>query len=183
MTVSAFVLPTLVSTTTSLHSSTFCNNAPLRTTSLLRPRSVRKISHTSKKHASNVKMTAAEIARLKELPLPSQLIQAEYIWIDGFYNLRSKARVVKSEDANAITSLPEWNFDGSSTGQAAGDDSEVILKPVAKYKDPFRAGGILVMCEAFTPGGEPLETNSRFPCKKVMDAAKHTEPMFGLEQE
>jgi hypothetical protein len=23
--------------------------------------------------------------------------------------------------------LPRWNFDGSSTGQATGDDSEVIL--------------------------------------------------------
>lgn len=24
--------------------------------------------------------------------------------------------------------LPDWNYDGSSTGQAPGDDSEVILK-------------------------------------------------------
>ncbi|RYG48734.1 hypothetical protein EON67_07315 [archaeon] len=30
------------------------------------------------------------------------------------------------------------NFDGSSTGQAPGHDSEVLLKPVAMYADPFR---------------------------------------------
>ena len=34
--------------------------------------------------------------------------------------------------------LPMWNFDGSSTGQAPGDNSDVYLKPVAVFPDPFR---------------------------------------------
>ena len=45
-----------------------------------------------------------------------------------------------------LSDLPDWNFDGSSTGQAPGDDSEVILVPRAIFKDPFKAGDhILVM--------------------------------------
>lgn len=34
--------------------------------------------------------------------------------------------------------LPMWNFDGSSTGQAPGADSDVYLKPAAVFPDPFR---------------------------------------------
>ena len=89
-----------------------------------------------------------------------------------------------SKEAQSIGSLPDWNYDGSSTGQASGEDSEVILKPAAKFKDPFRGGdNILVMCEAYTAKGEPLETNTRYSCNKVMEKAKGLEPMFGLEQE
>lgn len=35
--------------------------------------------------------------------------------------------------------MPDWNFDGSSTNQAPGVDSEVVLKPCKIYRDPFRA--------------------------------------------
>jgi len=42
------------------------------------------------------------------------------------------------------------NYDGSSCYQATTDESEVILKPVAMYKDPFRRGdNILVLCESW----------------------------------
>ncbi|KAI9103651.1 hypothetical protein K1719_023274 [Acacia pycnantha] len=56
--------------------------------------------------------------------------------------------------------LPKWNYDGSSTGQAPGEDSEVILYPQAIFKDPFRGGNnILVVCDSCTPAGEPIPTN------------------------
>lgn len=52
-------------------------------------------------------------------------------------------------DANALnlfTELPVWNYDGSSTYQALGENSDVYLYPCAIYKDPFRRGNhILVL--------------------------------------
>lgn len=78
--------------------------------------------------------------------------------------------------------LPTWNYDGSSTGQAPGDDSEVYLVPRAIYKDPFRRGdNILVMCDCYEPPkvkedgtvAEPvaIPTNTRAACAEVMAKA------------
>jgi len=56
----------------------------------------------------------------------------EYIWIDGTeptHQLRSKTKVVSDFKQN-IGDCPEWNFDGSSTNQADGHNSDCILKPV-----------------------------------------------------
>ena len=51
-----------------------------------------------------------------------------------------------------------WNFDGSSTYQAEGSNSDMFLVPVALFKDPFRMGlNKLVLCEVLkynkTPAG------------------------------
>lgn len=125
---------------------------------------------------------AAELARLSSLPLAGT-VQAEYVWIDGSFKLRSKSRTV-SAGVTDPTQLPEWNYDGSSTGQAPGDDSEVIMRPRAIYRDPFRGGDhVLVMCDTYTPSGEPLPTNTRHACESVMSRAASYEPWFGLEQE
>mmetsp|Transcript_15765 Transcript_15765/g.31719 ORF Transcript_15765/g.31719 Transcript_15765/m.31719 type:complete len:350 (-) Transcript_15765:309-1358(-) len=119
----------------------------------------------------------------KNLPLPQSTYIAEYVWIDGFYKMRSKGRTMFKPVADA-TELPEWNYDGSSTGQAPGQDSEVILKPQAIFKDPFRLGdNILVLCDCYTPGGEPIPTNQRYSCDRVMTIAGAHEPWFGIEQE
>ena len=56
----------------------------------------------------------------------------EYIWIGGNKELRSKTRVYKNR-INCISQVSDWNFDGSSTEQASGEDSEVILKPRALF--------------------------------------------------
>ena len=48
------------------------------------------------------------------------------------------------------TDLPIWNYDGSSTGQAEGSNSDMYIKPCAMFKDPFRRGDHkLIMCEVF----------------------------------
>ncbi len=109
---------------------------------------------------------------------------AEYVWIDANQGLRCKARVFHGKDKMKLDELPSWNFDGSSTGQAPGEDSEVIIEPAAVFPDPFRkAPHIIVLCACFTPQGEPIPTNTRTPAKKLFDAAPEEEPWFGIEQE
>ncbi len=115
---------------------------------------------------------------------------AEYIWLDGaepVKQLRSKARVIEfnpNQKPN-LDFFPEWGFDGSSTSQAPGNDSDRILKPVNFVKDPIRGeGNFLVMCEVLYPDGTPHETNTRAILRKVLDSgADQQEPWFGFEQE
>ncbi|CAN6991093.1 hypothetical protein IGI04_003407 [Brassica rapa subsp. trilocularis] len=113
-------------------------------------------------------------------------IIAEYIWIGGSgMDIRSKARTLPGPVTDP-SKLPKWNYDGSSTGQAAGDDSEVILYPQAIFRDPFRRGNnILVMCDAYTPAGNPIPTNKRHNAAKIFSNSKvaSEEPWYGIEQE
>lgn len=111
-------------------------------------------------------------------------VQAEYVWIGGSgQDLRCKTKTLPCKP-KSVADLPNWNYDGSSTGQAPGEDSEVILKPQAIFPDPFRGGdNILVMCDTYTPDGEPLPTNTRYDAAKIMEKAKDHEPWFGIEQE
>lgn len=111
-------------------------------------------------------------------------VQVMYIWIDGSgENVRAKTKTMekmpeKPEDC------PIWNFDGSSTGQAAGDNSDVLLKPVALFRDPFRRGNNkLCLCETLTHDEKAQETNKRQTCNIVMTEAKNSIPWFGIEQE
>ncbi|CAK4652237.1 unnamed protein product [Aphanomyces euteiches] len=111
-------------------------------------------------------------------------IQAEYIWIGGSgQDLRCKTRTLDKKPAS-IADLPIWNFDGSSTGQAPGEDSEVLLKPAAIFKDPFRGGDhILVLCDCYKPDLTPIPTNTRFDAARVFKVAEAHVPWFGIEQE
>jgi glutamine synthetase len=112
-------------------------------------------------------------------------IIAEYIWLGGTGELRSKARTLVLNDDNTLPNpLPEWNYDGSSTGQASGKDSEVIIKPCTIYKCPFRRdNNILVMCDTYKPTGEPLEGNNRYWANKIFNANLDEKPWYGIEQE
>jgi len=118
----------------------------------------------------------------------SDFTLAEYIWMDGALptrHLRSKARVVDVGSKPTVEDFPQWSFDGSSTRQADGHDSDCLLEPVYFITDPLRGpGNYLVMCEVLNADGTPHETNSRAQLREVLEAggAKH-EPWVGFEQE
>ena len=114
---------------------------------------------------------------------------AEYLWIDGTgTTIRSKQWTLQHK-VTSVSELPEWNYDGSSTGQAETGNSEVVVKPIAFYPDPFRKGdNILVMCEAFAVDWYkntivPVNTNFRHFALAIHEIAKDMEPWFGMEQE
>jgi len=123
-------------------------------------------------------------------------VAAEYIWLGGMpqnyfcdVDIRCKTKTL-DKAPKSLDELPIWNYDGSSTDQAPGSDSEVLLKPVAMFTDPFRgAPHILVMCESIlpeTPSGEvhlPAKMNERAACMEVMNKAAAEKPWFGIEQE
>ncbi|MCD8570916.1 MAG: glutamine synthetase beta-grasp domain-containing protein, partial [Alphaproteobacteria bacterium] len=87
------------------------------------------------------------------------LSMCEYIWLGGgsydIRELRSKACVIDLPANPKVSDFKEWSFDGSSTGQADGHDSDCILKPVTFISDPVRGeGNYLVLCEVYDPDGE-----------------------------
>ena len=108
--------------------------------------------------------------------------KAEYIWIDGTEpsaRVRSKTKIL-ADGAD----LSIWGFDGSSTNQAPGSNSDCVLQPVASYPDPIRGGDdMIVMCEVLLPDMTPHETNSRAKLRPLAEKFADQEPLFGIEQE
>lgn len=135
-------------------------------------------------------------------------IRLEYIYLDGYTspiksggeekaenaNVRSKTKIVNrsqlewvslgTESRPKLESLPNWGSDGSSSKQASGDSSDIVLKPVYICKDPIRKeNAFLVLCETFDKDGNSLESNTRAKFRTIYEAKKHREVRFGYEQE
>ncbi len=112
-------------------------------------------------------------------------ITAEYIWIDGqkpTAKLRSKTKII--DDVKKLGDIPEWGFDGSSTYQAGGHFSDLLLRPVRYVPDPLhRDQDILVLCEVLNPDGSVHWSNTRAHLREVAEKYKDHEPWFGIEQE
>jgi len=111
-------------------------------------------------------------------------VLAEYVWLDAHQVPRSKTMTMTCAPRN-IKDLRIWNYDGSSTEQAEGHNSEVLLHPRCIFKDPFRgAPHILVICDVFNAwDGKPSIGNTRAACAEVMEKYKAHDPWFGIEQE
>ena len=113
----------------------------------------------------------------------------EYIWLDHDGNFRSKTKVCKKELSVTNIMPGLWNFDGSSTEQANGSDSEVYIRPVSVYRDPFRKNLFrkcyLVLCDTWLPNNLPHPDNNRPDALQIFENEKvrNEETMFGLEQE
>lgn len=129
-------------------------------------------------------------------PINTKIV-VEYIWLDSNMKFRSKSRVVKLIVSNkprnqllttyhnaVLLQIPDWNYDGSSTGQAEGSDSEIMLNPVKLFYDPFRSGcDLLAWCETYFPNGEPTLSNKRPYANRIFEQHLHLEPWYGIEQE
>ncbi|KAJ0100610.1 hypothetical protein Patl1_21199 [Pistacia atlantica] len=72
-------------------------------------------------------------------------IIAEYIWIGGSgMDLRSKARTLNGPVSDP-SKLPKWNYDGSSTGQAPGEDTLKLFSRI-----PSEEATIFLLCVMLT---------------------------------
>lgn len=117
------------------------------------------------------------------------LAQAIYIWIDGTsptQTLRCKTKILPHpKEAMRLENFPEWGFDGSSTYQAPGNDSDLILQPSCFVDDPLSGeGNYLVLCEVLNPDGTPHPSNKRAHLLKLMEhGGKDHVPWIGFEQE
>jgi glutamine synthetase len=103
----------------------------------------------------------------------------EYVWLDGYEtpHMRSKIKVAHDWDGT----LPIWNFDGSSTNQAPGDNSECLLSPVRSYA--WEANHFLVLCEVMNPDGTPHVSNARTHLSSLNDDLAQEGFWWGFEQE
>lgn len=113
---------------------------------------------------------------------------AEYIWLDGAkptQALRSKGRILAYNENLTLTDLPEWSFDGSSTQQASGDNSDCLLNPINIIKDPIRGkGNYLVLCEVLNADGSIHTTNTRAKLRDTMEKYGYAQDAYiGFEQE
>ena len=105
----------------------------------------------------------------------------------GAGELRSKTKVHDTSEEDLLTEdasvFPDWNYDGSSTAQADGTDSEVILKPRASFVDPFRGSPHrLVMCDTYRPDDTPLESNHRAKAVELFSVNSESNPGMDLNK-
>jgi glutamine synthetase len=132
-------------------------------------------------------------------------VNIEYLWLDVNNHMRSKMRTIMIDRyalSNAysgtgwgisVKDVPQWSFDGSSTGQAHTETSELILKPVHVIRHPFPIQSqvikqlqFLVLCEVYITDTEPHPTNKRVHTYSSYinnKAVYEQEAWFGLEQE
>jgi len=94
---------------------------------------------------------------------------ATYIWLDGTQptaQIRAKTRVIgKSQLENP----PVWSFDGSSTNQAEGTNSDMYLRPVRACLNPLRQNSAIILCEVYDENLQPYKTNYRATLRETID--------------
>lgn len=111
----------------------------------------------------------------------------EYVWIGGNDELYSKTKIINKI---WLDEYPIWNFDGSSCNMnVSTEKSDIILKPVRCYKNPFiqeqnHIESYLILCETYMTDKEtPHETNHRKNCEKIFNETIEDEILCGIEQE
>uniref|UniRef100_A0AAR2J329 Glutamine synthetase n=1 Tax=Pygocentrus nattereri TaxID=42514 RepID=A0AAR2J329_PYGNA len=134
--------------------------------------------------SSSARLSKPVKQQYMELPQGDK-VQAMYIWIDGTgEGLRCKTRTL-DEEPKTIEELPEWNFDGSSTYQSEGSNSDMYLIPKAMFRDPFRRDpNKLILCEVLKYNRKPAGKNFQDLRRLMQGWGKNNQhPWFGIEQE
>ena len=129
------------------------------------------------------------------------LVRFDYVWLGGSttQEFRNKTRYSHIEVENpqtqpqlgeVLSQVPEWSFDGSSTNQSEPEYSDLLLRPVKIYPNPFAMQGqgsmpsFIVFCEVFNVDGTPHETNTRSKLREIVDSTENNSSLiFGVEQE
>ena len=119
------------------------------------------------------------------------MYKLDYVWLDGYdvKNMRMKTRYFNGYELD-MSDLPVWGFDGSSTMQADGVNSDCVLEPVKLYKNPIDPMGMshIVLCEVMNPDGTPHKSNTRAKMRTIIEDCGGFEKIgkdmkFGIEQE
>jgi glutamine synthetase len=146
-------------------------------------------------------------------PSNQSSISIEYIWIDAIGNLRSKCRtigtdylinsnivdiiscnvnkdlILTGEDGQLLRESLLWNYDGSSTGQAEGHDSEIIIKPVYICPNAWKNTKLssdryyLALCDTYNKNDELLSNNYYNRVIHNIRGNEKYEFLFSFEQE
>ena len=105
----------------------------------------------------------------------------EYLWLDGCTptQIRYKTKVVK--EFGKSNEAPIWGFDGSSTEQADGNNSDCVLKPVRVYPNPLETNSSIVLCEVWNVDDTPHESNTRRLLEETI--TDDIDEWVGFEQE
>jgi glutamine synthetase len=109
----------------------------------------------------------------------------EYLWLDGCNptQIRSKTKIVKSFGREG-GEAPIWGFDGSSTEQAEGKNSDCVLKPVRVYPHPSEQDSSIILCEVWNVDDTPHPTNTRRLLEEtITDIEDDIDEWVGFEQE
>jgi len=110
----------------------------------------------------------------------------EYLWLDGCNptQIRSKTKIVRSFGRKG-GEAPVWGFDGSSTEQAEGKNSDCVLKPVRVYPHPSEQdNSSIVLCEVWNVDDTPHSTNTRRELEETLqDLESDIDEWVGFEQE
>tara|TARA_R100001163_G_scaffold65831_1_gene65409 strand:+ start:6015 stop:7109 length:1095 start_codon:yes stop_codon:yes gene_type:complete len=132
----------------------------------------------------------------------TQKVKLDYVWLDGYEtkNIRNKTKYMSLDilevdtdgrpsmksPEKVLSLLPDWSFDGSSTKQAVGNNSDLVLRPVRVVRNPieqFKINAFIVLCEVLNPDGSPHESNTRHDLIRSISETNQKEMMFGIEQE
>lgn len=122
--------------------------------------------------------------RFRSLPGLERSTFLTYVWVDGTgENLRTKTKVAKSEP-NSVEEIGNWGYDGSSTYQASGENSDLQVRPVRMCPDPFGTpSSKIVLCDVYDDKGSPVATNHRNSALRAFEECSDQAPTFGFEQE